>query len=591
MCDQTAEEHKNLSSCRRLVLCLVMMATESFVGFEEVYTLAILQRVNLPTSLVSLPNTLSSAIGICAVPILGWASDRNTCCTCLGRKRPFAAYSLLAMVTGLSLVLEVNIATLYRPPEGLSPAASQDLNLRSPVLDKEAAKKTGDGRGKKRDKGNQFSSALQNSSSRTVETSETSDQRILAMAGFTLSDHGYDLSISTFRAYMLSVTPPHQQASVLVLSPLMSALGGCVTSAIGYLDLAAMFPEGPGILDRGVARCLVQVVILLLFALIFGSCSLCVGSEVAPLGKTSLNFETEKSAAGKSDMRLPERKTNAEKTRLLSSDKQIYSAMGTANSEEDGAASSSHQSKKASPPPTKTGEGGSTHTPRELPKYLVCFLKRNKQMMSLSLMMFFGITVNYSYLIYVTNYVAQAIYKGDPYGDPGSVDYANYVDGGRMGSLGMLVLYISYFTFTLFHGKVLDKIGMKTEFVVVSAGCGVTLLTLALTDSLVAFFVSSIIMAVYRTIIYTTPFVLANHSLLQQIKDSETDQPKPDNSSAGSAMAWLVTMIPAAYFVISLAMGPLIGVTGSPSPPIFAAGGAAILGLLCLACVDFNPAS
>nr|KAG5696641.1 hypothetical protein BaRGS_034102 [Batillaria attramentaria] len=202
-------------------------------------------------------------------------------------------------------------------------------------------------------------------------------------------------------------------------------------------------------------------------------------------------------------------------------------------------------------------------------------------MMSLSLMMFFGITVNYSYLIYVTNYVAQAIYKGDPYGDPGSVDYANYVDGGRMGSLGMLVLYISYFTFTLFHGKVLDKIGMKTEFVVVSAGCGVTLLTLALTDSLVAFFVSSIIMAVYRTIIYTTPFVLANHSLLQQqIKDSETDQPKPDNSSAGSAMAWLVTMIPAAYFVISLAMGPLIGVTGSPSPPIFAAGGAAILAAL-----------
>ena len=53
-----------------------MMALESFISFEELFMLAVLQRVSVPTALLSLPGTVSSFIGIFLIPLLGWASDR-----------------------------------------------------------------------------------------------------------------------------------------------------------------------------------------------------------------------------------------------------------------------------------------------------------------------------------------------------------------------------------------------------------------------------------------------------------------------------------------------------------------------------------
>ena len=56
-----------------------MLALESFISFEEIFMLAVLQRVNVPTFLVSLPGTLSSFIGVFIIPLLGWAGDRSVC--------------------------------------------------------------------------------------------------------------------------------------------------------------------------------------------------------------------------------------------------------------------------------------------------------------------------------------------------------------------------------------------------------------------------------------------------------------------------------------------------------------------------------
>ena len=61
---------------RRVQLCIGMLALESYISFEEIFMLAVLQRVSVPVVLVSLPGTISSFIGILVIPVLGWASDR-----------------------------------------------------------------------------------------------------------------------------------------------------------------------------------------------------------------------------------------------------------------------------------------------------------------------------------------------------------------------------------------------------------------------------------------------------------------------------------------------------------------------------------
>ncbi|KAL8570140.1 hypothetical protein ACOMHN_033818 [Nucella lapillus] len=60
----------------RLQLTVMMLALESYISFEEIFMLPILQRVKVPVLFVSLPGTISSAIGIFVIPFLGWASDR-----------------------------------------------------------------------------------------------------------------------------------------------------------------------------------------------------------------------------------------------------------------------------------------------------------------------------------------------------------------------------------------------------------------------------------------------------------------------------------------------------------------------------------
>jgi hypothetical protein len=74
-------------------------------------------------------------------------------------------------------------------------------------------------------------------------------------------------------------------------------------------------------------------------------------------------------------------------------------------------------------------------------------------------MMFFGLCTNYAYFVYVTNYVGQVIYEGDPNADAASDAYAQYVEGVHIASLGMLTFYCLFVVFNLLHNKILQKIG------------------------------------------------------------------------------------------------------------------------------------
>ncbi|PVD21093.1 hypothetical protein C0Q70_19259 [Pomacea canaliculata] len=508
---------------KRVLLCLVMVALESFINFEEIYMLAMLQRVQVPTIFVSTPGTFSSAIGVFVIPLIGWASDRFLCCPSLGQKRPFAVLTLFISVVGLCLTLAVNVLTLYTPPTpgnvtttaSLDHVDNQSLFLTLPTVGRynindhvpDALPISGSG---STNLSVPLSAEVINSSTyanstQTIDSSNTnfiSALGILGILGFTVADHGYDSSSSTTKAYILAVTPPSQHSSLLVTATLGGAIGGCITSMLGFVELSGIFPSslGDAILDHGAAQCLVQNVVLLLSVLIFGFCSLATGSEAVQKKKTEHSSLTSATTAPHSETNfskaepvapnvLSESGDQGRPSLLVSSDKQNLSSRST---------------KKLKRPSSQLETAKS-------------FWKRHRKMVFLCNMTFFSLAANYAYFVYVTNYVAEVIYGGDPYGSSDSSEYALYVEGVHMGSLGMLAFYCLYVVFNIFHDRILKIVKMRSEYLLACIVCGGITLTLAFTSNIVVFFVNAVTFAVFRSVVYTIPFILANSYTHQEV--------------------------------------------------------------------------
>ena len=65
---------------------------------------------------------------------------------------------------------------------------------------------------------------------------------LLAMAGFVFMDLGFDLTNSAVKTCLLTHSVPADHVSLLIIGVFMSALGGCVTSVSGLLDLSSLLP-------------------------------------------------------------------------------------------------------------------------------------------------------------------------------------------------------------------------------------------------------------------------------------------------------------------------------------------------------------
>ena len=173
--------------------------------------------------------------------------------------------------------------------------------------------------------------------------------------------------------------------------------------------------------------------------------------------------------------------------------------------------------------------------------------------------------MNCTHFVCITNYVGQVLYKGNPVADAGSEEYKNYIESMQIASLGMQMFYCFYVVFSLFHSKVLNKVGLRVKYLGASVSCCVFMLSLVLSESVIVFFANTVTMAVFRSAVYTISFILSDKHVQQKFKES-TDNSKDRSSSSqsGFAMASVTAMIPASNFVVNLVMGPLINVTGYP---------------------------
>ena len=518
-----------------VLLCIVMLALEMFISFEEIFMLVLLQRVGVPTAFVSLPGIISSVVGVLVIPFLGWTSDRFTCSTCCGQKRPYAVLTLALCVLGVSILIGVNVVSLYGHPENVINSTRQRIN----------------------------SSSGMDRNSEPAGFSCLSPLGLLGILSFALTEHGYDSSILTFKAYTMAVTPSSQHDDIFVLATLVGAIGGCISSLLGFVDLTFVFPRGPGVLDRGVAQCLAQAAIVWVALVVLGSCSLFTGSENRRLEHARSSFSTYESTAD------PDREIH---------DTSPQNGYQSLNGNVIDSTRNSQQNTSQ-----QYLFGSKTKATRLWKKRLF-----------LCVMTFLGLCTNYAYFIYVTNYVAEVIYNGDPGGEPGSDEYENYVEGVHVASLGMLVFYCLFVAFSLIQKKILNKIGLRAEYLGASVGCSVILLILALTDNIVVFFASSVALSVFRSAVYTIPFMLSNNYAKQEaVEAKDESELGHSNSYSGVAMAFVTVMIPASYFLVSLVMGPLMDVTGYSGSPIYFASASCFLGILssCFVLFEETPAA
>ncbi|XP_076449169.1 membrane-associated transporter protein-like [Babylonia areolata] len=558
---------------RRVQLCLVMFVVEGLISFEEIFMLPVLQRVDVPLVLVSLPGTISGAIGVFIIPLLGWASDRPACCTCCskhcGQKRPFALFTLTLIAAGLGLLIFVTSSSLYDGDN--KDGGIFNNSSRSQVLSETAVSPHSSTHANSWLTNNASTIMVAPETNQSQETTDgstgfisTTSLSVTAMGvvSFVLLEYGYDSSYSTVRAYMITVTPASQHDDIFILGTLVGAVGGFLTSLLGFVDLAALYPDTGAVLDKGMAQCLTQAVILMLTLLVLGTVSLMTGSEslahVSEDAATLLPHDTE--------IDCDDCGTATKEVSSLASDSQL-----TNNSEH------SEVTPLTAEPTSHEHDGCLV--------WVMSTWNRWKQWILLCVMTFLGMSTNDAYFVYVTNYVARVIFKGNPNAPSESEDYKNYVEGVHIASLGMLMTYGLLVVWSVFQHRILNKIGMRGEYLGASVACGVLLVSLIATDNVVVFFLNAVTMAVFRTTISTVPLILSNNLAKQQFKEGSADQ---STNRSGIAMATIFAMTSASYFLVSLVMGPLMDVTGYPGVPLVFATGSCVLQTLSAVFVRFE---
>lgn len=190
--------------------------------------------------------------------------------------------------------------------------------------------------------------------------------------------------------------------------------------------------------------------------------------------------------------------------------------------------------------------------------------RQTRRLALICMSMFFMCGAWQSFNVCATDYLGKVIYAGDPDAAPESQSYASYQKGMRTGSLGVLILNGVYVVVNFMQKRLLTTAGPKIECLVV---CGLqvgSLITLLMTDNIVAYYVTSTVFGIFRSAMYTIPFMLANEICQEEAKSGGDGK-----ANVGSTMALVTTMIPMSNLLVSSMTGPLIYSTQNPAAPLY----------------------
>ncbi|CAG5116752.1 unnamed protein product [Candidula unifasciata] len=216
--------------------------------------------------------------------------------------------------------------------------------------------------------------------------------------------------------------------------------------------------------------------------------------------------------------------------------------------------------------------------------------RMKKKLIILSASTFFTFGASISFLYYAANAVTLGIYHGDPGALQGSEGKHLYDKGLQTAALGNLSFYILFTITSIVNSRLIEFAGEKLLFVIFHLVFIIPLIAFMSTRCLEAYFVTIVMVGIFRHTVYTLPFVMVNKITQNSVIFQDAGENKtsdPGKSNLGKTMSLIGFLIPAHYIIISAIMGPVFEATGDVWVPLMYSLGCACLSVLIFCLMFF----
>ncbi|XP_050745334.1 proton-associated sugar transporter A isoform X11 [Drosophila biarmipes] len=175
------------------------------------------------------------------------------------------------------------------------------------------------------------------------------------------------------------------------------------------------------------------------------------------------------------------------------------------------------------------------------------------------------------YSLYFTDFVGEAVFKGDPRANTGSDLQLRYEEGVRFGCWGMAMYSLSCSFYSLIIEKLIQRFKAKSVYVggLIFYCTGMALM--ALTRAKLSVLVFSWTAGIMYSTLFTMPYLLvAHYHNVSTFELDENGAPKLGSGlrGLGTDIAIISSMVFLAQFILSLCMGTIIKISGTTTAVI-----------------------
>nr|NP_001303415.1 loss of visual transmission [Drosophila melanogaster]ALI30498.1 loss of visual transmission [Drosophila melanogaster] len=521
-----------------------VMGIEFSYAAETAFVSPTLLKIGVEHQHMTLVWALSPLVGFFLCPILGSLSDR--CKLNIGRRRPFILLLSIGVIFGLLLVPNGEALGYWLGDDNL-----QSLDMFSEINN------------------------LKNITSIYNSPSQSSHSWgiFFTVLGTVLLDFDADACQSPARAYLLDVCLPEDQARGLSTFTIMAGLGGFFGYSMGGVNwdeteigrrlgghVKAVFSIITIIFIACVTFTLTSFAEIPLWVLANTDTKNC-GGETA-LSKSYGSCDSHDKTINCTDENK-QVKTEDENPNISIAYRIVDETSFTENSEiiqENGC--------------TQNGDSYNAQNTMEvesLSHYLLSIVYMPLSLKLICVTNLFCWMAHVCYSLYFTDFVGEAVFKGDPKATLGSLPQKRYEEGVRFGCWGMAMYSLSCSFYSLVIEYLIQRFRAKTVYVGGLLVYCIGMALMALTRAKLSVIVFSWTAGIMYSTLFTMPYLLVAH--YHNVSTFELD----NNGAAklgsglrglGTDVAIISSMVFLAQFLLSLCMGTIIKISGTTTAVI-----------------------
>ncbi|TRY68433.1 hypothetical protein TCAL_01367 [Tigriopus californicus] len=591
-----------------------VMGIEFAYAAETAFVSPTLLKIGVQHKHMTLIWCLSPIVGFFLTPIMGSLSDR--CGSNLGRRRPFIILLSIGVVLGLLLVpngkwVGKQLGDRYPGEEALDRLHEHPEDF---IREGPGGRRYAVGQVEDEDR---ILSEIKSSNLTEIDNALAADLSLaeaeethpwgifFTIMGTVLLDFDADSCQSPSRAYLLDVTLPEDHALGLSTFTIMAGLGGSLGYLMGGFNWGWL-----GVLFGGHVRLVFTLVLFIFVACVsvtlasFPEIPLSVldaskkellkrrrssqyrqiVSEAIEQSKEKLNknaevlaatsMETQYGAAeveNRSSKNNPFRNTS-EQTPFP---KDSVAMKGTQEDQGE------HERKllqvtetsfnQTSPCPIESGEEGAIAHIGTFSQYLWSIIYMPSSLRVLCLTNLFCWMSLVCYSLYFTDFVGEAVFKGNPQAEMGSEARQLYDDGVRFGCWGMAMYSFSCSCYSFIIERLVQKFKAKPVYIGGQLVYCVGMIFMALSQSKWGVLLFSWSAGVMYSTLFTMPYLLVAHYHETNMFGPTPENPEEPVRGIGTDVGIVSCMVFLAQFLLSLSMGSVIESYGTTVVVVIAA--------------------